>query len=226
MVYYKKKRNSTRNQLGDFKNHVDRNPVPLYSFREFSYSLYYFITTANGQNWSASQDFGLNRLYDPSFGATTDSVLGFDQFFPALYRRFKVYSTRVTVNFYDPSEDGITVCAYVTNASNPTYTLTNLPREDAAAAPYATTRVISNTGAQRVSLSGRFPMHVVYNNTPDQFKYDNDNTTGSFSGDPLLAPRFKICAASGSASTTATVRYKITFSYWAMCYDRTNLVIS
>lgn len=69
-------------------------------------------------------------------------------------------------------------------------------------------------------------MNLLYNITADQFKNDIENTTGSWSGDPALSPRFKLCAASATGTTTATVRYKIVLSMWAMCYDRTNLVMT
>lgn len=214
------------NQLGSFRNYVDRNPLPLFSFREFTFSYFGPITSNNGGFWSSDQEFGLNRLINPGFGTTADKALGVGELFPALYRRFKVYSTRVTVTFYDPSEDGMAVCAYATNSSNPTYTLAGAVREDAAAAPYAVTRVISNTGEQRTTVGGRFSMNLLYNITADQFKNDIENTTGSWSGDPALSPRFKLCAASATGTTTATVRYKIVLSMWAMCYDRTNLVMT
>lgn len=226
MVYYRKKKVSSRRQLGSFKNYVDKNPLPLTSFREFTFSYFGPITTNNGGFWSADKEFGLNRIINPGFGTTTDKALGVDEMFPALYRRFKVYSARVTVTFYDPSEDGMAVCAYATSSSNPGFTLSGSVREDAAAAPYAVTRVINDTGSQRTTVGGRFPMHLVYNITRDQFKNDIENTTGSWSGDPSLNPRFKICAASALGTTTATVRYKITISYWTMCYDRTNLVMA
>jgi hypothetical protein len=212
--------------MGDFKQIVDRNPVPLYSFREFTFAWEAILTTTNGAQWGPEQVFGTNRLVDPTVGAATVSVLGFDQVFPGLYRRFKPYSTRFTVTFYDPSEDGISVCAYFTNAANPNYTLVGAGRADARSSPYSAVRVISDTGSQRVTIGGRMPLHYLLNVTQDQYKTDLDSTTGSFTGDPAASPYFKLTAAAGSGTTSATVRVSLSMSLWVMCYDRTNLILS
>lgn len=70
------------------------------------------------------------------------------------------------------------------------------------------------------------PMNILYNVTYDQFKTDLDASTGSFTGDPGLTPYFKVIAAAANNSLVATVRFHFTISIWAMCYDRTNLMIT
>ena len=198
MVYYrKKKKSSTTKQLGDFRQYIDRSPFPLFKFVNFTYQATFQLSSSTTSRiYGTSRDWNLNALYDVDASIGGHQPYGYDQWLGATapYQRYKVYSVDLSIIFSDPSKDGLRCAAIITNPSS-NFTLSAKDIEHVTEAPFSATRIINNTGSQLQRISGRIPMHTVFQVSKDQFSNDLDTTTAGYGGSPGTIPKLQVAVA-------------------------------
>lgn len=173
--------------------------------------------------------FSLNSITFPrpggqTVGASDTRPQGYDQAALA-YSRYKVYGTKVSVQFTDVSADGTWVGAKVspfgeTQRLNGLY-INNLVEKRGVFKPIS----ISNTGQQVVKRSWYFTPYKTDGITKSQFKNDIVNYDAAFGSNPSRMPKIEFAIASADA-TVRTCQYQVTIDYLVRLYGRLSLATS
>lgn len=218
--------------MGDFKQYIDRSPFPIYKFTNFRYNQNFVLSTvASTPNFGAEQVFRLNALYDPDETGGGHQPYGFDQWCgdptTAPYGRYKVYSVDVNVVFSAPQcPAGVSAikCAAIVLHPASTYALAGKNAETASEAPFSATRILTNSGQQRVQIGARMPMSTVFQVTREQFSDDLDTTTAGYNSIPGSVPTLSIAIADPTGGLSllgaSTCNAEVTLTYYTMLYDR------
>lgn len=171
-----------------------------------------------GYNFGTAQTFYLNGLYSPGPGR---QPYGFDQFCPTLYKRFKVYRCKVSLQFFNPSLDGIVVAASVA-PPGATHALAGLTLDEVMQYPFTCVKHVSDSGKQAVNMWFDLDIGEISGLTREQFIADPDGYTGSGTGNPGTLPELRIAAAS-SSGTEGNIQFRIKMEFWSMFYERVQL---
>lgn len=210
-----------------FKNFSSRHPFPINMWTKFTYTESLFLANGATNTVGTTYKLGLNALWDVYLAAGGHQPYGFDSLVSANgpYYRYKVWSVRLDLEFYDPSADsGIQICCAVHNPVSYAAgaTISGLSIDQVSEKHNTFTKYISSTGAQTVRVSRVFPMHQLFNLTKAQFANDISTTTGSNAGNPASTPVLEI-GILDSRSNTCSVMVKGMLTFNTQLYDRAQL---
>lgn len=178
------------------------------------------LTSAVTQNnFGTEVVYLLGGLYQPRFTGTTGfRPQGYDQMIVP-YTKWKVYGCKITLEFYNPSQDGLCVAAQMQSASESS-TITGDKVSTFSMKKWAWAHYITNTGAQRIKYNRFAKNRAIEGMSKVQFEGDNSNYSGSVAGNPTLSPYLRIALANTKDTTAATVSCLVKLEFYVQFYDR------
>lgn len=201
---------------------MDKGPVPPHQFVAFPFAAYQTLSVdgTTPAYFGTSTTINLNSIYDPGFG--TGSALGFDQFCPALYSKFKVYNCEVRITFFDPSSEGV-IGAISVSPPGVSHTLAGFGSSEVEKYPFTATTVLNNTGKQEKTMRMKLDIGEISGLTHQQFRDEPESFSGSSSANPSNMPQLRVAVASARNTASTTCMVRIDLKYWAMLYERVTI---
>lgn len=160
--------------------------------------------------------YRLNNPWDPDYSIGGNSVYGWNQV-ALLYNKYKVNSVTFKIIFSDPSHDGSCIGITIQPPGGVATLFNKLP-SDVMTQPMSITRVINNTGSQKIVIQQKMPIHVLIGCTAEQYRSNLDRFIGTSDG---LLPagdadqafmRLALCSDRNLGGTTILARIKITYN--------------
>lgn len=169
-----------------------------------------------------SQLFSGNGLYDPDVSGTGSQPEGFDQMM-ALYGRYRVYSSKIKVDFINVGSTNATSAFEICIVPVPGNATGFTTMDDAKAAPYAKYGVYNIWNLQRIShYIGTEKIYGLHKNAVEI----ETTYAGTSASSPTLEWTWQIYVQSADRSSTATCYTYTTIEYYSEFFDRNQLQLS
>lgn len=220
-------------QKGPFSAFNAVNPFPVNYNTKFVYSCESELTTSTTRNITGGVvGFRLNSPYDPSttsgITALNTAVYGYDKLLSSTgpYQRYKVKGVKIDLLIYNPSVDGIAVCAKLKTAGS-SLGIGSTDIQYLEKTPFCKVSRVNDTGSQKRRVVQYVPMHLLHGWTAEQFRVETGNTTGPYNNIPAADIQLYLaatCTDSATASVARTVSYKLKITYYTQCYERYDLL--
>lgn len=167
--------------------------------------------------------FQLNAPYDIDLTGIGHQPYGYDTM-TTLYGRGIVTHVEITIEWTDPSADGMFVAALLQGNVGVTG-LTGMQYNRVREIPMTCTRTINNTGSQKTIMKFKTGIHTLFGITKSQ--YFNDLSNYSF---PINAPPNQPCylrfSAGNLRGTSSSINACVTLVQRVKWYDRYTLAQS
>lgn len=184
-----------------------------------------FTFTAGGSGlYGTEQIMRLNSLFDPDLTGTGHQPYGFDQL-AALYFRYKVHKVKLSLEFADPSGDGIVIAVAVQNTDS-SQAITGSSQSSVAERPNVFTHAISNTGDQDFIFESVVDIEKIDGLTKNQFEANIEEYSALCTASPTRTPYVRIAIAALDQSSTPTLVCRLRMSFFTTFYSRTTLAQS
>lgn len=218
------RKSATRVRRGAFRAGVTGDPFPPRKFYKLHYTSSALLTTGTAGVIGSTQVYRLNSLYDPDLTNAGNQPYAYDTC-SAIYARYKVFGVMLNMEFWDPSADGLVVCAKINNPTD-SFSMAGYGWPAVTEKPFAVTRTLVNSGSQKTFIRQFLPMYIPFNVSKLQYNTDLDNTTAAISGNPASVVTLELGVASDRGAAGATVLFRVTMMWTAMFYDRVTLAQS
>lgn len=210
-----------------YKSHV--NPLmkmfpPSKYIKLTHHSLVTLTQNATSGNFGAVETYNLNSIYQPrGVTNTTNRVQGFDQL-EAIYGTYKVYGCKVTIQFTNPTIDGMFAGVRVLS-SNDGDTLLGERVSTASMKKWTWTKPINNTGSQVCTYKRYWHIGRIEGLNKTQLVADKDDYSAIMSSDPSNIPTMLIAAA-GSTNSSDTMAALVHLEYYVQLFNRVDITTS
>ncbi len=199
-------------------SYVSNDPFPPRKNFKLVYSQTYTYPVGSSGTFGSENIFRLNSLHDPDETGVGHQPYGYDQL-KLLYRRYKVNGVLLEMTWTDPNQDGLSVAAMLTPPLA-TSTLAGLGFDQASEKPFTTTRMINNSGSQRIYMKQYIPISTAVGITPSQFRNDLDDYQALTGASPNRVPRVRLAVCSPSAATGGLVQCTMKMTFYSSFWDR------
>lgn len=204
---------------GVFRRYNDVDPFPPSQLVKFTYGQTVVLTSGTGGIYGSEQVYRLNSLYDPDLTGLGHQPYGHDEM-ANLYRNYKVVGVGIDIKFSSPTDNGI-VCAAAILNPNDTFSTTGKATDTLAEKTMCSTKILNNTGSQKVEMKQYLPMHTIVGVTKEQFK----NSIGApyaalFGASPVDQARLAVNVCSIGSASGAGVSCRIKLTYYTQVYER------
>lgn len=222
----KRKNTVSRYNQGSFATLNRRDPFKLRSNFKITYSELVNLTTGTGNNYGTQHSFGLNCANGPNLVSplSHQQPYGHDSIM-SLYRKFKVMKCYLHLEWTDPSADGVQLSS-VLQAPDGVLSMTGLGLDRVPEIPNNDTRMINNSGGQKVIQKKLVKLSTLSGYTDEQFRNEMDLFQSDFSGTqtvkPTKNPSLNIACASVT-STSTTIKCRVTLTFHLQAFERKTL---
>lgn len=176
-----------------------------------------YVITNNTNQTSTKHTFFLNSLFDIDNTGIGHQPRQYDQI-SIFYQKYIVYGTKVTITFYDPSADGVTVGyrIHITDSQ----TSTDLKSySQIAELQNVWSKPINNTGSQRLTKTIYVPSSVPFGITKQMYNTQTDLYGAKTTETPIRNVIFDVFSIDENGSSTSvkftisTVQYCKLYAY-------------
>jgi len=194
-------------------------PFPQRTFRKMIYEEFLTYQIGVVSTFGVENVWRLNSLFDPNLTGIGHQPYGYDQM-TGQYRAYKVTRVDVSVEFMDPSADGLMGAALITEPSDPSV-LFGASINAMMEKPNCHVVNVNDTGEQKVHFARSFTISELTGITANQLDANITDYTASTVASPVTVPKIHIAVASlDGAATTPTIRARIKLVYHAQFWDR------
>lgn len=201
---------------GPFKSYTQNDPFPPRYTCVMTFAQTVILRSGNSV-FGPEQIYRLNNPWDPDYATGGNSCYGWNQI-ATLYNKYKINHVVAEAIFSDPSTDGLTIGMQLQPAGG-VYTLAGKTAGDTLAQPMSLTRVINNSGDQKVLIKQKIPIYKLlgvsalqYNANIDRFEGDSTGSTPTI--DNTAYVRMALCNDRGTLGQpyqTLICRVKLQF---------------
>lgn len=217
---YKRRTARPKRMSGPMRSYVAADPFRPFYTAKLRYTQTQALFVATGGLFGAEQVFRLNSLVDPDLTGAGHQPYGFDSL-AFLYNRYKVNAVHIQMVISNPNADGL-VFAALLQPPGGTLSLAGKNPSRVKELPMAVTRVINNTGSQRIVINQYVPLHQVIGISYLQFKSDVDTYQAVVTDNPALCPMLRIACASNDTAhgSSQAITCATTLTFYSTFYDR------
>lgn len=222
MSMYKRKRSSRIRRKNDEENvNINRRQQTVLRYRDFIVPDHFFTHMKYAEQSvfivpaavSGAYVYAGNDIFDPNVTGTGHQPMGFDQLM-ALYKRFRVHSSRITVELVYQT----TGFMYSVTPSQSSTTPTNF--NDSEESPYAKWIVAFSGVGYRVKVENDISTIEI---TGIQSISQDDQFAGTSTASPGRLWYWVIHGQSYDGVATGSLRVNVCLEYDVELYDRVNL---